>query len=186
MLIARYRHRLPADYPMARIRDRVAERAHAWDAMPGLVFKAVMIEDRSRGAAANAYSSLYLWQNAGAAADFIGGSGFQAVVESFGRPRIDTWLAFAVSVGGAATGRVLSEEMRFVAPDTDLAILREREEARGREVAGQRGVLASLTGLDAGAWRLTRFTLRAEPAAESSSAEIAHLAAPGLAAARHV
>ncbi|MGT2485866.1 DUF4865 family protein [Methylobacterium oryzae CBMB20] len=57
MLIARYRHRLPADYAMDRIRARVAARAPAWDAVPGLVFKALTIEDRARGAADNAYSS---------------------------------------------------------------------------------------------------------------------------------
>ena len=54
MLVARYRHRLPADYPMDRIRARVAERAPAWDAIPGLIFKAVTVEERARGAAANA------------------------------------------------------------------------------------------------------------------------------------
>ncbi len=41
MLIARYRHRLPADYDMDRIRDRIAARRPAWDDAPGLVFKAV-------------------------------------------------------------------------------------------------------------------------------------------------
>lgn len=185
MLIARYRHRLPADYPMERIRARVAERAPAWDAIAGLVFKAVTIEDRARGAAANAYSSFYLWQHAGAAANFLAGPSFRAVVESFGRPRVDIWLAFAVSFGAAATGRVVSEETRLTAPDADLGTLRAREQSRGREIAGQSGVFASLVGLDTAHWRLTRFTLRAEPAAETFGAEIAHVAGPGLAAARH-
>ena len=184
MLIARYRHRLPADYPMDRIRARVAERASAWDAIAGLVFKAVTIEDRARGAAANAYSSLYLWQDADAAVDFLGAPGFRAVVEGFGRPRVDIWLAFAVAFGTAATGHVVSEETRPTASDADLGTLRVREQARGREIAGQSGVLASMAGLDTAQWRLTRFTLRTEPAADTAGAEIAHVAGPGLAAAR--
>lgn len=154
--------------------------------MPGLVFKAFTIGDRARGAAANAYSSLYLWQDADAAADFLVGPGFRAVVESFGRPRVDTWLAVAVGFGAAATGRFLTDASGAVAPDMDLATLRERERARARQIAGRRDVLASMAGLDAGHWQLTRFTLWAEPAAEASGAEIAYLAAPGLAAARHL
>jgi hypothetical protein len=183
MLITRYRHRLPADYAMDRIRARVAERAPAWDAIPGLVFKAVTIEERSRGAATNAYSSLYLWRDPGAAADFLASPGFRAVVESFGRPRIETWLAIAQGFGKAETARALSEETRPVAPEADLARLREGERSQGHAIAEQRDVLASVAGLDPGGWRLTRFILRAEPAA-APGAEIAHLASPGLAAAR--
>lgn len=184
MLIARYRHRLPADYAMDRIRQRVAARAPAWDAVPGLVFKAFAIEDRARGAAANAYSSLYLWQDAGAAADFLAGPGFRAVIEGFGRPRIETWLTVASAFGPGGSARTLAEETRLVAPAEDLTGLRDDEVSRGRDIAADRDVLATVAGLDPDGWRLTRFTLRAEPAAAASEAEIAHLAAPGLDATR--
>lgn len=183
MLVARYRHRLPADYAMARIRARIAERAAAWDAMPGLVFKVFAIEDRAHGAAANAYGSLYLWRDPAAAADFLAGPGFRSVVESFGRPRIETWLAFDAALGAAGTARVVCEDARLVGPAAELGDLRESERARSRELAGQEGVLATIVGLDTAAWRLTRFTLRADPAAADSVAEIAHLASPGLATA---
>ncbi|MEG9527243.1 MAG: DUF4865 family protein [Hyphomicrobiales bacterium] len=184
MLIARYRHRLPADYDMNRIRARVAERAPAWDVMPGLVLKAVTIEERGRGAATNAYSSLYLWQDAGAAAAFLAAPAFRAVVDSFGRPRVETWLPSAVDFGPAATARFLSEESRLVAPEEDLATLSETERTRGRAIAGEPGILGTLAGLDPEGWRLTRFTLRSEPAAGTPAVAIAHLARPGLAAAR--
>ncbi|WP_457104216.1 DUF4865 family protein [Methylobacterium sp. P5_C11] len=184
MLITRYRHRLPTDYAMDGIRERVAARAAAWDAAPGLVFKAFAIEDRARGAAANAYSSLYLWRDAGAAADFLAGPGFRAVIESFGRPRIETWLAVAFAFGSSASACALSEVTRLVAPVEDLATLRDDEGQRGYDVAAESDVLATIAGLDPDGWRLTRFTLRAEPAAGMAGTEIAHLAAPGLAAAR--
>lgn len=184
MLVARYRHRLPADYPMDRIRARVAERAPAWNAIPGLVFKAVTIEKRARGAAANAYSSLYLWRDAGAAAEFLIGPGFRAVIESFGRPQVETWLPFDVSLGAAATIVALSEETRQIGPDEDLGQLRKTEQVRGRDIAGHSGVLATLVGLEPATWRLTRFTLQADRADAQSGTEVVHLAAPGLAALR--
>ncbi|MBP1181997.1 DUF4865 family protein [Methylobacterium sp. PvR107] len=184
MLIARYRHRLPADYDMKRIRDRVAERAPAWDAIPGLVFKAVTIEEQARAGAANAYSSLYLWQDARAAAAFLAAPAFRAVVDSFGRPRVETWLPAAVDFGPATTALFLSEETRLVAPEEDLASLSEAERSRGRAIAGETGILGTLAGLDPEVWRLTRFTLRSEPLAGTPAVAIAHLAHPGLAAAR--
>jgi hypothetical protein len=184
MLIARYRHRLPADYDVDRIRHRVAERAPAWAAIPGLVFKAVTLEERGRGAATNAYSSLYLWQDARAAAAFLAAPAFRAVVDSFGRPRVETWLPAAVDFGPAATARCVSEETRLVAPEEDLAGLSETERARGRAIAGEPGIFGTLAGLDPEGWRLTRFILRSEPAAGTPAVAIAHLARPGLAPAR--
>ena len=184
MLVTRYRHRLPADYAMDRIRARITERAPAWEAVPGLVLKAFAIADRAHGAGANAYSSLYLWNDAGAAADFLAGPGFASVVASFGRPQIETWLAFDLGFGSAETAGALFEETRLIGADEDLGGLRGTERARSRDLAGQPGILATLVGLDAAGWRLTRFTLRAAAGAAPSGAEIAHLATPGLAVAR--
>ncbi|MCJ2122535.1 DUF4865 family protein [Methylobacterium sp. J-077] len=184
MLVARYRHRLPADYPMDRIRARIAERAPAWDATPGLVLKAFAIEERARGATVNAYSSFYLWRDAGAVVDSLTGPGFRAVIEGFGRPHVETWLPFDVSLSAAATTAALSEEMRQVDPDADLNRLRETERARSRDIAGRPGILASVVGLDPTSWRLTRFTLHADSADARSQAEVAYLAAPGLAVLR--
>ncbi|MGT2485865.1 DUF4865 family protein [Methylobacterium oryzae CBMB20] len=125
-----------------------------------------------------------MWQDAGAAAAFLAGAGFRAVIESFGRPRIETWLAVAVEFGQGGAAGTLSEETRLVAPAEDLAALRDDERGRGRDLAAERDVLATVAGLDPDGWRLTRFILRAEPAAGPSGTAIAHLAAPGLAAAR--
>lgn len=184
MLVARYRHRLPADYPMDRIRRRITERGPDWDARPGLVFKAFAVEDRAGGAAANAYSSLYLWRDMDAATDFLTGRGFQSVVESFGRPSIETWLTFDLKLGAAASAAYLAEEAERVRPEHDLGRLRETERNSSRTVAARPGVLATLVGLDPASWRLTRFTLQVEATEAGSDAEIAFLAAPGLAALR--
>ncbi|MCJ2014859.1 DUF4865 family protein [Methylobacterium sp. J-076] len=183
MILARYRHRLPADYDLGRIRSRIAARGPAWDLAPGLVFKAFTLEDRRQGARENAYSSLYLWQDAGAAADFLAGPGFAAVLEAFGRPRIDLWLPFDVRIGAAGHARSLAITDHTLPPEADLGAGRREEAARGRTLCGEPDVLAVLHGLDPAGWRLTRFVLRAgEPAA--GAGEIVHLAAPGLAALR--
>ncbi|MCJ2049947.1 DUF4865 family protein [Methylobacterium sp. J-070] len=185
MILARYRHRLPADYDMDRIRDRIAARGPLWDDAPGLVFKAFTVEDRNRGAAANAYASLYLWRDPAAAAEFFAGPAFGAVIETFGRPRTDLWLPFAVSRGPASGARSLAIAERTLPADADLAAERRAEAEQGAALSAQPDVLAVVSGLDPAGWRLVRFVLRAGmPTA--GTAEIVHLAAPGIAVLRHV
>lgn len=181
MFLTRYRHRLPADYAMERIRDRIAARGPNWDTAPGLVFKAFTLENRERGAPANAYSSLYLWQDPRAAANFFAGPGFAAVVATFGRPRTESWLPFAIRLGAADTARRLVVSERVLAPEANLTAERHAEEQRAQATAAEPDVLAVLVGLDTLSWRLTRFDLRSD---EAGPSEILHLAAPGLSALR--
>ena len=106
MLIARYRHRLPADYDMDRIRDRVAARAPAWDAVPG---------PRLQGCSRSRIGGAGRPRTPTARSTYGGmparrpiswpAPAFRAVVESFGRPRVETWLPAAVDFGPAATAR---------------------------------------------------------------------------------
>lgn len=180
MILARYRHRLPADYDLSLIRARIAARGPTWDAAPGLIFKAFTLEDRSRGASENAYSSFYLWRDAGAAAAFFAGSGFAAVLQAFGRPRTDLWLPFAIQTGPSAQARSLAITHRTLPPEADLGTERREDAAWGASLRAEPDVLAVLCGLDPTSWRVTRFVLRAgEPAA--GDGEILHLASPGLA-----
>ncbi|GJE46503.1 DUF4865 family protein [Methylobacterium soli] len=186
MLVKHYRHRLPADYPMARIRGRIAERGPSWDETPGLGFKAFVVRERGRlGAEENAYASLYLWREAGAALDFLTDARFASVVETFGRPRIDTWLALDARAAPAGPARTLIREAVGIEPGTDLRALRAGEAERNRAALARDGRLAVVSAVDAGAWRLLRLTLSPEPPARSEQAgayEILHLARPGWAA----
>lgn len=178
MILMRYRHRLPADYDPRRIRDRVSARSSRWDEVPGLIFKAFTLEDRGLGAPANAYSSLYLWRDPEAATDFFTGPGFASVVESFGRPRVQTWLVFDIRFGQAVSARGLAVTERPLPEAADLAAARNEEAAEGRAASSGFDVLMSLSGLDTREWRLTRFTLTQDT---TRGTEILHLAAPGLA-----
>ena len=187
MLLAHYRHRLPADYDLTRIRERIAARGPSWDAAPGLIFKAFTLGDRHEGAATTAYSSLYLWRDPAAAADFLAGPGFASVVATFGRPRIETWLPLAVDPGPAATATALVRADRLLPEGVDLGAERHAEIGSSRRRASASGVLATIVGLDPADWRLTRFTLGA-PAplqdGDRACGTIVHLAGPGLDALR--
>jgi hypothetical protein len=171
---------------MAGIRARVAERGPLWDAVPGLVLKAFVARERGRqGAEENAYASLYLWGETAAALAFLTDARFASVTETFGRPRIDSWLALDARAAPSGPARTLIREAVEVEPGTDLRDLRGTEAERNRAAIVRDGRLARVSALDTASWRLLRFTLSPEPPARSEQArahEILHLARPGWAA----
>jgi len=194
MLALQYLHRLPADYDMRTIRDRAARRGPLWDDTEGLAFKAFVATERGvHGAQANVYASVYLWLDAAAAARFVLGERFRSVVDSFGRPRVQTALPLAVQVGAAtrARARSLRREETSIAANADLERLRADESAHARGAAARPGTVAAWSVVDAADWRLVRFTLSASEAsappadagtdAATQVFELLHLAAPGLA-----
>jgi hypothetical protein len=177
MLVLHYRHRLPADYDMDRVRRRVAERGPLWDATPGLGFKAFSITE---GAGGSVYAATYLWLDPLAAGGFLTDDRFRAVVAGFGRPRVETWLPLAVAAGPERGGAVLVREIRPLAEGQDLAALRAAETERAAAALAD-GACAAVSALDPGAWRLLRLTLTPDAAPETPRERVLHLAAPGWA-----
>lgn len=156
MILARYRHPLPADYDMGRIRDRIAARGPLRDDAAGLVFKAFTVEDRGCGAAANAYSALYLWRSATAAADVLAAPAFRAVIETFGRPAIQLWLPFVVSPGPAPGARSLFIAETPLTAVADLAAERRAAAKQAAALAAAPDVFVVVSGLDPAGWNRVR------------------------------
>ena len=69
MHVMSYEITLPADYNMAIIRRRVADRGSTTDAFPGLGLKAYLMRERDGvSSPVNAYATFYLWASADPAA----------------------------------------------------------------------------------------------------------------------
>ncbi|XAH24339.1 DUF4865 family protein [Xylophilus sp. GW821-FHT01B05] len=186
MFAMQYSHRLPADYDMQLIRTRAARRGPLWDATEGLVLKAFVAQDRGRfGATGKLYASVYLWRDEAAAASFLMGERFQAVIDSFGRPGVETWLPLDARAGHASAKAVsLYREEQTLDAAADRAALQADEAARNQRIAVQPDTVAVWTALDLQAWRLLRFTLSSAPPDAARGGvvyEVLHLARPGLA-----
>ncbi|MBR7980506.1 DUF4865 family protein [Burkholderia cenocepacia] len=157
MLTAYYVHRLPADYDLDIIRNRVRERGGLWDDTPDLLFKGFLLREAGRhGATENGYASFYLWRNEQAFARFVTDGRYRVVTDSFGRAPIDTQVALDARKGSASTGRFARLETIEIPADADLDAALAREIARNREVAARQGVVAAAVSLDPLRWRLTR------------------------------
>lgn len=185
MFMMQYRHRLPTDYDMKKIRARAIERGPAYDDRPALVFKSFSIEEQGKlGAVHNAYSSLYLWFQTDAVVDFLWHEGFQNVFDTFGRPVVETWIAIDARKGKTDSAAMLYREDKDIPLGMKLSDLRRSETERNMDNAQKPDVVASVVGIDLSTWRLTRFTLSQTPLGGTEDRlayEVAYLAKPGLA-----
>lgn len=184
MFAMQYSHRLPADYDMQIIRQRVAERGPSWDNLEGLICKAFAIQERNRhGASGNVYASVYLWSDSDATARFLSGERFQAVTDAFGRPQIETWLPLDARRGNAEQAQSLYREERVLAASTDRAALHAAEIELNREIAARPDTVAVWVALDLNAWHLVRFTISSAPVDPNRAGEVyevMHAAKPEL------
>jgi len=155
MFAKQYSHRLPADYDMAVIRRRAAQLGPLWDNAEGLLFKAFVAQEHG----ANVYSSVYLWADPLQAADFLLGERFQKVLDSFGRPHVESWLPLDVQRGPALGALSLYREEWPLAPGANRAEILAEEKCRNRQLARSNDTFAVFLALDVQAWRLLRFTL---------------------------
>jgi hypothetical protein len=157
-----YRITLPADYDMAIIRQRIADRGHLTDDFPQLAFKAYLYADRSEPYATgkeNRYAPFYLWRDTQGMNTFLGGAGFAGVIDSFGRPLVRTW-----SVWRANTARDLSVatyatcETMAIGEHVALGGVRETEQGYARADI-EHGALAAVSAFDPTGWTIMRFRL---------------------------
>jgi len=182
MIANQYTIKLPADYDMEIIRRRVADTGHRFDDWPGLAFKAFLISERSAGATANRYAPFYVWNNADGLNEFLYGSGFAGLCESFGRPQIEHWIALATTTGPGEQARTATREDRAI-PDSDLQQFRNAEQAWLRQAADdEHGLYAAVVAVDPYRWSAVRFALWATPAhqprADHVNYEVLHLSKP--------
>ena len=182
MILAYYAHRLPADYDLDIIRNRVQRNAPIWDALPDLYFKAVLLREKGvQGAAASSYSSLYLWRREAALREFLANGRFGAVTESFGRPAIDVRLLVDARRGPARAAKFARIEEIAVPLEADLPEFLIKETGRNRALAHRPEIVATVTTLDTQNWRLLRAVLTDGPTAalpEGTAYQVLHLARP--------
>ncbi|WP_119736072.1 DUF4865 family protein [Pseudomonas sp. Larv2_ips] len=181
MFAKQYSHRLPADYDMDVIRRRAAQLGPLWDDAQGLLFKAFIAQTRGQ-APGNVYASVYLWADPLQAADFLLGERFQKVLDSFGRPHIESWLPLDVQRGPAQHALSLYREEWPLVPGADWAGIVAEEKRRNQQVADSRDTFAVCLALDVQAWRLVRITLSGkalDAAHPGTGYEVLYLARPG-------
>ncbi|HEU4670099.1 MAG TPA: DUF4865 family protein [Dyella sp.] len=157
-----YEITLPADYDMAVIRRRIAEKGHLLDGFPGLGFKALLYasgDDTVLPGGTNRYAPFYLWRDGEGMNAFLGGAGFAALARDFGRPAVQTWSVWQASLQGDLSAAVCaSREIVPIPEDAWMEGWRERETAAA-DAAVSEGALAAVTAFEPAGWTLVRLRL---------------------------
>lgn len=159
---------LPADYDMQIIRHRVATKGAALDGRNGLGFKAYAIRERGVDESpVNLYAPFYLWTSTASAADFLAGPAamFRGIVDSFGRPRVNSWLPVGVASGPVPGAQVRTARLWTKAiPETDdLTDTAHRLAAATAGLAERPEVHVAVAGIDVSAWQTALFVTASTP-----------------------
>jgi hypothetical protein len=163
---------LPADYDMAIIRRRIAERGHATDGLPGLAFKAYLWAERGGRLPSrdNLYAPFYLWRDVEGMNAFLGGPGFARLAQDFGRPVVQVWPVWRAGVAEAlAQAACASCEIEAMPPGTDLGELVRRSSEEADVAVSRDGALAAVDAFEPAGWRRLRLRLWPEPPAQAAA-----------------
>jgi hypothetical protein len=163
-LAMQYSFALPADYDMAIVERRIAEKGPALDGLPGLRAKAYLSARRDGAQRENLYAPFYVWDDASAMSGFLTGGGFAGVSEAFGWPQVRVWIVWRARLArGVEQARFATREIAPIASHAPLDALKAQESAAADE-AIERGALAAVAGFEPTAWTRVRFRLwRASP-----------------------
>jgi len=186
MIAMQYSFVLPADYDMAIIDRRIAEKGPLLDNLPKLRFKAYLSATRTGGPFAssdNLYAPFYVWDHPDGLSDFLCGPGFAALTQALGWPQVKTWVVWrAENAPDIAQARFATRDTVPIAPHADLDDLRRRESENVlADMAA--GALAAVAGFEPTSWSFVRFRLWRDlpgPATDLQVYKVGHLSLPGI------
>ncbi|MET9229520.1 DUF4865 family protein [Lentzea sp. NPDC003310] len=169
MIAMQYEIRLPSNYDMEIIRDRVRTRGHALDRFAGLGFKAYLVRDTT-------YAPFYVWNTSAGMANFLyRGGGFQGILADFGRPEVRHWPGVAFLRGDAAAARYATRRITRLAPEANPI-----DAVAEVELVKAPGLHSAALGVDPRTWEVVRFELWEEHPGEEGAYEVLHFSEPEL------
>ncbi|WP_239536139.1 DUF4865 family protein [Dyella kyungheensis] len=176
-----YSFTLPADYDMAIVRQRIADKGHLLDHFDGLLLKTYLHAERGEASEENLYAPFYVWRDSAAMQRFLGSTGFANLVKAFGWPSIRVWPVWdAYLTPEARHARFATREIQGIAPYTALDVLRDEQRTLlQRDI--ERGAVAAVSAFEPTTWTRVSFrlwddTLPAHPAGQRY--QVGHVSQP--------
>jgi len=158
-LAMQYSFALPADYDMAIVERRIADKGPALDGWPGLRVKAYLSARRDGARRENLYAPFYVWDDAAAMSDFLTGPGFAGVADAFGWPQVRVWAVWRARLAeDAGRAKFATREIAPIAPFAPLDALKAQEN-EAVDAAMAEGALAAVAGFEPTTWTRVRFRL---------------------------
>lgn len=159
MIAMQYSFTLPADYDMAIVRQRIADKGHLLDHFEGLLLKSYLHAQRGSASEENLYAPFYVWRDSAAMQRFLGSEGFANLAKAFGWPTIRVWPVWDAYLSPEARhARLASRDIQPIAPYSALDVQREEQRVQlQRDV--ERGALAAVSAFEPTTWTRVSFRL---------------------------
>jgi hypothetical protein len=159
MIAMQYSFTLPADYDMAIIRQRIADKGHLLDQFDGLLLKAYLHAARGDHSGENLYAPFYVWRDSAAMQRFLGSPGFAALTQAFGWPSIRCWPVWDAHLPPTARrARFASRAIVDIAPYSALDTLRlDEHDGMKRDI--ERGAAGAVNAFEPTTWTRVSFRL---------------------------
>jgi hypothetical protein len=158
MHLMQYEIGLPADYDMAIIERRVAERGSATDDFGHLGLKAYAVRRIGRhNSTVNAYAPFYFWTDPTGMNDFLYGP-FRNIVKDFGRPRVRHWVGAGYQPGPQIVSPP-SFAARRTEPIPEGGAPGDSVRVAVGSIETTDGLHSHAVGVDPNAWEIVHFTL---------------------------
>ena len=155
MLAMQYSVRLPQKYNLEKIYERVANRGPKFKGHPGLKHKFYLYDNEE-----HIYAPMYIWEDSGAAREFLMNELFSDVVQDFGRPRVRSWQILDFDYGPSHADSVsMVAEVDKVCDTKKLGEMRGREHEQHINMLKQDDLFANMVLLDPDRWELARCSL---------------------------
>ena len=172
MIAMQYSFTLPADYDMAILERRIAEKGSALDQHEPLLLKTYNVARRGEMATLsneNLYAHFYVWKDAAGISDFLCSAGFKGLVQSFGWPTVRVWpVVLACELIEIQKARYATRELVMLPPFTSLGELRKVEAVSASD-ALKDGAVGAVTAFEPTAWSMVRLRAWKAPRSEDRS-----------------
>lgn len=159
MIAMQYSFTLPADYDMAIVRQRIADKGHLLDHFDGLMLKTYLHAQRGSSSDENLYAPFYVWRDSAATQRFLGSEGFANLTRAFGWPSIRVWPVWDVYLSPEARhARFATRDIQPIAPYSPLESLRDEQRVLlQRDI--ERGAVAAVSAFEPTSWTRVSFRL---------------------------
>jgi hypothetical protein len=176
-----YSFTLPADYDMAIIRQRIADKGHLLDHFDGLLLKSYLHATHGPSSSENLYAPFYVWRDSAAMQRFLGSDGFAHLTKAFGWPSIRVWPVWDAYLSPEARhARFASREIQPIPPYAALDVVRDEQHTRLQHDI-ERGALAAVSAFEPTTWTRVSFRLWDDTPPASSAGqwyEVGHVSQP--------
>ncbi|WP_323703730.1 DUF4865 family protein [Mammaliicoccus sp. Dog046] len=119
-----YEIKLPADYDMKIIKERVRKNGNKTDGFEDLLVKAYLIKEKASNKMNNVYAPLYLWKSEAGMNRFIFDGYYDNIISSFGWHEINIGIPFKISIDEKIkNSNYLIEEYISIQPSSTMTKL---------------------------------------------------------------